>query len=67
MNNWFMADPSAAQRAWLARGHYRGGDGCRGESRSPRAGPTIPWGDAGGDHDRATTPRKAMSQGRQVR
>lgn len=64
MNKWVHVDPSVGSsgHGWRAD-TYRGGDGWQdGSPDHPAAGPTIPWGNARGDHDRADHARKGHEQ-----
>ena len=64
MNKRADADPSVGScgHGWRAN-TYRGGDGWQyGSVDHPAAGPAIPGGDAGGDHDRADHGRKGHEQ-----
>ena len=64
MNKWVHADPSVGSSGhdWRAD-TYRGGEGWQdGSPDHPAAGPTIPWCDVGGDHERADHARKGHEQ-----
>jgi hypothetical protein len=60
MNKWVHADPSVGSSGHGWRAHtYRGGNGWQdGSPDHQAAGPTIPWCDAVGDHDRVDHARK---------
>jgi len=64
MNKRTDADPSVGSCGHGGRADtYRGGDGWQdGSVDHPAAGPASPWGDAGGDHDRADHARKGHEQ-----